>query len=154
MVFYQFDLIISFFNGTILLIPKLCLRKRTYFDTIRRFTMAQSPVPIPIRFWKSLHGHEPVRIWLSALPSEDKKVIGYDLAKLQFGWPLGLPLCRSLGNNLWEIRSSLPSRREARVIFTFTERTLVALHAFIKKSQKTPIDDLNTARQRLKDLKS
>ncbi len=67
--------------------------------------------PIPLRFWRSLSGREPVREWLSQLPLDDRKVIGRDMAKVQFGWPLGLPLCRSLGDGLWEVRSSLPSAR-------------------------------------------
>jgi phage-related protein len=108
--------------------------------------------PIPLRFWKSHSGKEPVRIWLSQLSADDKKVIGYDLAKLQFGWPLGLPLCRFLRSNLWEVRSSLPSRCEARVIFTFYQGSMIALHAFIKKTQKIPTEELDIALQRLKDL--
>jgi len=48
------------------------------------------------------------------------------------------------------IRSSLPSKREARVLFGFHEGMLIALHAFIKKAQKTPSDDLALARQRMK----
>ena len=110
--------------------------------------------PIPLRFWRSLPGREPVREWLSALSDEDRRVIGRDLAKVQFGWPIGLPVCRALSNGLWEVRSSLPSRREARVLFGFHEGELIALHGFIKKTQKTASDDLALARQRLKDVTS
>jgi predicted XRE-type DNA-binding protein len=55
------------------------------------------------------------------LPREDKRTIGRDIAQVQFGWPVGLPLCRSLAGGLWEVRSSLPSKREARVLFGFHE---------------------------------
>lgn len=71
---------------------------------------------------------------------------------MQFGWPIGLPLCRPLSGGLWEVRSSLPSRREGRVLFCFFDGRLIALHAFIKKSQKTQPDELNLAKQRMKDL--
>jgi phage-related protein len=74
------------------------------------------------------------------------------MAKVQFGWPVGLPLCRPLRGGLWEIRSSLPSGREARVLFGFYGGRLVALHAFVKKTQKTPSSDLGIARKRMKDL--
>ena len=114
--------------------------------------MAEKLQPIPLKFWKSDAGNEPVRVWLSALPREDRRTVGRDIGIAQFGWPLGLPLCRSLSGGLWEIRSSLPSRREARVLFGFHEGEMVALHAFIKKTQRTPQDELTLARKRLKAL--
>jgi phage-related protein len=110
--------------------------------------------PIPLVFWRSAAGREPVRDWLNNLPREDKRTIGRDIAKVQFGWPIGLPICRSLSGGLWETRSSLPSRREARVIFGFHDEVLVALHAFIKKTQKTPAGELAIARQRMTELQS
>jgi phage-related protein len=97
---------------------------------------------------------EPVREWLKALAREDKKAIGRDIAKVQFGWPIGLPVCRPLSGGLWEVRSSLPSRREARVLFGFQEGALIALHAIFKKTQKTPAEDLKVARERLKEIQS
>src|SRR5262245_48346129 len=110
--------------------------------------------PIPLRFWRSAAGREPGREWLNGLPREGQRTIGRDLAKVQFGWPLGLPLCRPLGSGLWEVRSTLASRREARVLFGFYDGMLIALHAFIKKTQKTSPEDLAMARQRMKELLS
>jgi phage-related protein len=110
--------------------------------------------PIPLVFWRSTGGHEPVREWLNDLSLEDKKTIARDIAKVQFGWPIGLPVCRSLGEGLWEVRSSLPSRREGRVLFGFHEGTLVALHAFFKKTQATPAKELALARQRMREVES
>jgi phage-related protein len=89
---------------------------------------------------------------LNELPREDQRVIGRDLARVQFGWPVGLPLCRPLSGGLWEARSSLPSRREARVFFGFHEGMLIALHAFIKKAQKTPPEELALARERMRQV--
>jgi phage-related protein len=108
--------------------------------------------PIPLYFWSTASGKEPVREWLNGLPLEDRKVIGRDIAKVQFGWPVGLPLCRSLKGGLWEVRSSLPSRREARVLFGFHQGELVALHGFVKKAQATPEADLELARKRLQEF--
>jgi phage-related protein len=67
---------------------------------------------------------------------------------------MGLPLCRPLTGGLWEVRSSLPSKREARVFFGFHDGVLIALHAIIKKARKAPAEELALARQRLKDLQS
>ena len=116
--------------------------------------MPESLTPIPLRFWRSATGREPVREWLNELPREDQRIIGRDIAKVQFGWPVGLPLCRPLTGGLWEVRSSLPSKREARVLFGFHEGMMIALHAFIKKAQKTPLEDLELARKRMKEVTS
>jgi phage-related protein len=67
---------------------------------------------------------------------------------------VGLPLCRPLNGGLWEVRASLPSKREARVFFGFYDGMLIAVHAMIKKTQKTPTGDLALARQRFKELQS
>jgi len=80
--------------------------------------------------------------------------VGRDIAKVKYGWPIGMPLCRSLSGELWEIRSSLPSRREARLILCFHSGQLIALHAFIKKSQRTASGDIDLARHRLKDIEA
>jgi phage-related protein len=116
--------------------------------------MPDSLKPIPLVFWRSAAGREPVREWLKNLSRTEKRVIGRDIAKVQFGWPVGLPLCRALSGGLWEVRSSLPGKTEARVLFGFREGMLIALHAFIKKGRKAPAGDLALARQRLKELRT
>lgn len=113
--------------------------------------MTEALKPIPLRFWRSTTGREPVREWLTGLPLDDRRIIGRDIAKVQFGWPIGLPVCRPLSGGLWEVRSSLPSKREARVLFGFHEGELIAVHAFIKKAQKTANDDLSLARHRFQE---
>ena len=105
-----------------------------------------------VLFYRTSAGKEPVREWLKALPVEDRKIIGDDLKTAQFGWPLGMPLIRKLETDLWEVRSRLYNRI-ARVIFTVEGDTMVLLHGFIKKSQKTPAADLQLARRRLRALR-
>lgn len=114
--------------------------------------MPRRPEPIPVVFWRSAGAREPVREWLRDLPQDDRRVIGFDLRLVQFGWPVGMPLCRSLGDGLWELRSGLPSHRIGRVLFAFHGGRLVLLHGFIKKTQKTPQDAINIAEKRLKEL--
>ena len=103
---------------------------------------------LPARFYRQVNGHEPVREWLKRLALAERQVIGKDIQKVEFGWPLGLPVCRPLGGGLWEVRSDLPSQRIARVIFCIVEGEMILLHGFIKKSQKTPKRDLDLARER------
>jgi phage-related protein len=63
-----------------------------------------------------------------------------------------MPLCRSLGDGLWEARSSLPSRRIARLLFFFHEGELGVVHGFIKKTQKAPAEEIALARRRMKEM--
>lgn len=108
--------------------------------------------PIQVVFWRTEQGNEPVREWLKEMTKADRVKIGSDLALLQYGWPVGMPLCRSLKGGLWEQRTRLANRRLARIIFTFCDGALVLLHGFIKKSKKTPKDDLDLATRRKKSL--
>ena len=68
------------------------------------------------------------------------------------GLAIGMPLCRPLGQGLWEVRSALPSRRIARLLFFVHEDRIGVVHGFIKKTQKTPADDLELARRRMKEM--
>lgn len=103
-------------------------------------------------FYRTEAGNEPVRQWLKDLKREDRKAIGQDVKTAQYGWPLGMPLIRKLEPGLWEVRSHIV-QGIARVLFTVDNGVMVLLHGFVKKSQKTPADDLRTARQRLGDLR-
>ena len=105
-----------------------------------------------VRFFASDSGVEPVRVWLKELSPIERKTIGEDIKTVQFGWPLGMPLVRSLGDGLWEVRIRLQNRI-ARILFVLDGSTMVLLHAFIKKQQATPKQDLDTAQDRLKLLK-
>jgi phage-related protein len=109
---------------------------------------------IPVVFYCTSGGAEPVLEWLRSLPAEDRRAIGTDLATVQFGWPIGMPLCRPLGEGLWEVRSSLPSRRIARLLFFVHEGHIGVVHGFIKKTQKAPADDLALARRRMKEMQA
>jgi phage-related protein len=109
-------------------------------------------VRLKVVFYKTLSKNEPVREWLKSLNHEDKKIIGEDIKTVQFGWPLGMPLIRKLESNLWEVRSHLKNRI-ARVLFTVIDDNMVLLHGFIKKSQKTPKDDIELAKMRNSEMR-
>jgi phage-related protein len=107
---------------------------------------------LPAFFYESALGNRPVREWVLGLSLEDRKLVGRDIQKVEFGWPLGMPYCRSLGNGLWEVRSGLTDGKIARVIFCVARDRMVLLHGFVKKTQKTPAQDLRLARRRMKDV--
>lgn len=107
---------------------------------------------IAARFYVTTTGASPVRDWLVRLPVEDRRQVGHDVRDVEFGWPVGMPLCRPMGSGLWEVRSNLPSRRIARVLFCVADSELILLHGFIKKTQKTPTSDLRIATNRMKEV--
>jgi len=102
-------------------------------------------------FYRSENGVEPVREWLKELRKEDRRAVGEDIKTAQFGWPLGMPLIRKIEKNLWEVRSNITDDI-ARTFFTVEGDTMVLLHGFVKKSQETPQNELQTARRRLRNI--
>lgn len=104
---------------------------------------------LPAYFYRTDSGREPVRDWLKSLPAEDRKVLGEDIKDVEFSWPIGMPLVRSLGNGVWEVRSSLARGRIARVLFSIAGERMILLHGFVKKTRKTPKQDIDLALKRL-----
>jgi phage-related protein len=103
---------------------------------------------VPAIFYRTEAGGEPVRDWLKGCSSEDRKRIGEDIKTVEFGWPIGMPVCRPLGDGIYEVRTSLAQNRIARVLFYIDKKgRMVLLHGFIKKTQKTPDEDLDLARR-------
>jgi len=116
-----------------------------------RLAERQAP-EIPVKFYRTGAGREPVLEWLRGLDREERRSIGVDLMRVQFGWPIGMPLVRSLRDGLWEVRSSLPRGKIARLILCFHEGTLVVLHGFIKKTQKIAQQEIAIAKRRMKEV--
>jgi phage-related protein len=103
-------------------------------------------------FYRTESGNEPVWEWLKELPREDRRQKGGDIKTVQLGWPLGMPLIRKIGRDLWEVRTDL-ERGIARIFFTVDGNHIILLHGFTKKSQKTPPNELKTALARLGNYK-
>lgn len=104
------------------------------------------------KFFQTGKGSEPVRDWLKDLPREEKKSIGADIMTVQFGWPIGMPLVRHLGDGIWEVRTNLPRGKIARVLFFMHGNAMILLHGFIKKTQKTPKEELELAKRRMRQF--
>ncbi|WP_346731276.1 type II toxin-antitoxin system RelE/ParE family toxin [Bradyrhizobium sp. 1] len=107
---------------------------------------------LPARFYVSSTGRNPVREWILELPPEDRRTVGKDIQKVEFGWPIGRPHCAPLGDGLWEVRSDLDSNRIARVIFCLEGGQMILLHGFIKKTQKAPKQDIDLALKRRREV--
>jgi phage-related protein len=105
--------------------------------------------PLKAVFFQTDTGNEPVRAWLKELSKDDCKIIGTDILTVQYAWPVGKPLVDNLGDGIWEVRSRLDNRI-ARTLFALVNQEIVLLHGFIKKSQRTPADELELAKKRKK----
>lgn len=70
-----------------------------------------------------------------------------------YGPDLGMPHTRAMGGGLFELRIK-SAECIARVFYcTVVVRRIVFLHHFVKKTDKTPRNELDIARQRMKDIK-
>jgi len=58
---------------------------------------------------------------------------------------------RAVAEGLFELRTSLSSRREARVLFGVLAGQIRVVHAFMKKTRVTTAEDMALARQRLEN---
>lgn len=99
------------------------------------------------KFYRTDAENEPVRDWLRDQPVDVRKAIGEDIKTVQVGWPIGMPVVRKMDADLWEVRTNL-DHGIARVLFTVEGADMVLLHSFIKKSEKTPQVDIDTANRR------
>jgi len=114
--------------------------------------MTEITFVLKVVFYRTEGGNEPVREWLKDLPRDDKRQIGEDIKTAQLGWPLGMPLIRKIDKDLWEVRTRLADGI-TRVFFTVDGEYMILLHGFVKKSHKTPQNELQTALSRLGNYK-
>jgi phage-related protein len=113
--------------------------------------LQQAPKKVSATFYRTSMGADPVRDWIKSLSAADRKVIGADIATVEHGWPIGMPVCRPLGDGLFEVRSNIRDGI-ARVLFCLHDGKLVLLSGFVKKTQKTPDSEIDLARKRKKEV--
>lgn len=111
------------------------------------------PPRLTVVFYRTETGREPVRQWLKDLSPVDRKRVSADIRTVEFGWPVGMPVCRPMGNGVWEIRSRISAARITRILFFIEDDVMYLLHGFVKKTQATPKDDLDLAIRRMNDIK-
>lgn len=107
---------------------------------------------INANFYATSSGKMPAREWLISLDKRDRVDIGGDIANAEYNWPVGPPKCKLLAHGIFEIRSHISAGRIARVLFFIESNAMYLLHGFIKKSQKTPLRDIEIAKKRKKEM--
>jgi phage-related protein len=91
-----------------------------------------------------------VRDWLKGLSKSDRKLIGEDIAYVQYKWPIGKPRVEHLRGPIWEVRTTLDNRI-ARTLFAVEAGEMILLHGFVKKTQKAPEAEIKLAERRFKE---
>jgi len=105
-----------------------------------------------LRFYQETSGKVPVLEWIKEFNKQERKIIDRDIKSIQYSWPWKMPLVKSLGGGLMEIRSNVKDR-QVRIFFVLHEGIIVLLHGFIKKTQKTPTGEMEVALKRAKKVK-
>jgi phage-related protein len=107
---------------------------------------------ITAKFYQTLSRSEPVREYLQELATEDRKIVGRDIARVEFGWPIGMPLCRPIGKTgLREVRSTIKrGKMEARLVFAIDGSDMILLHGF-EKNPARQAAEFATAEARWRD---
>ena len=110
-----------------------------------------------IYFYKDRNGKEPVLEYMRRLANKKDKDSRIKLNKINdyieslkyYGSFIGKPYLKHLDGNIWELR---PLRD--RILFVAWDNgSFVLLHQFIKKTQKTPVREIEKAKRELADLK-
>ena len=109
---------------------------------------------INAEFYQTDAGGEPVREFLrKQLTPAERTAVGKDIRTVEYGWPVGMPVCKDLKNGLLEVRTEL-DRKICRILFAIYGTRMILLHGFIKKSQSTPRADMITALDRKRTMEN
>lgn len=110
-----------------------------------------------VYFYRDKNGHEPVAEYITQLAQKQDKDSRIKLNKIrdyikilsEYGTQAGEPYMKHLDGEIWELR---PLRD--RIFFVgISNGSFVLLHQFMKKTQKTPMREINKAKQEFRDLK-
>ncbi len=103
---------------------------------------------IVARFYRTEAGNEPVKDWLLNLSKDDRIIVSKDIAKAEFGWPIGMPICEKVEKEIWEVRSTIKKGKvEARTYFSVEGSLMLLLHG--KEGKSGQDDAIKLAKSRL-----
>jgi len=117
---------------------KITLNKRTEYGTL-----------------KIVNFHPAAKDTISGFPDDVRSELGYLIYRLQTGESLSMPQSRSMRSvamGAFELRVRGEDRIYRVFYFTKSERGILIFHAFVKTSQKTPVQEISIGRKRLSEL--
>lgn len=107
---------------------------------------------INAEFYQTDAGGEPVREFLRKEPTPaERTAAGKNIRTVEYGWRVGMPVCKDLKNGLLEVRTDL-DRKICRILFAIYGSRMVLFHGLIKKSQSTPRAEMATALDRKRNM--
>lgn len=99
----------------------------------------------------SFYAHSDIRRFIKSLPEEESSKVVWAIKMLEIKeYRIEMPFSRKIENDLYELR--IKSSKNIRLFYTFHQNNIVLLHIISKKSQKLSLKDINTARNRLRQL--
>jgi len=107
-----------------------------------------------IEFYKTEDGEDPISVFLGSLPRKHKAKAFWEIDLLADKCiELKEPYTKHIEDELWELRIKLASDISRVFYFIPTETKIVLLHDFIKKKDRTPVNEIETAQKRLIDYR-
>ena len=104
--------------------------------------------------WQITYYSEDVRKIIDGWPVGIRAFYARTTERIKlYGPNLGMPFTRSMGDGLFEIRAKGKEGLGRAFFCTVVGKNVIILHAFIKKSRKTPKKELKIARQRLQEVR-
>lgn len=87
------------------------------------------------------------------LTPAERTAVGKDIRTVEYGWPVGMPVCKDLKNGLLEVRTEL-DRKICRIQFAIYGSRMILFHGFIKKSPSTLRADMITGLDRRRTMEN
>lgn len=107
-----------------------------------------------IDFYKTEDGKDPVSDFLDSLPRKHRAKALWELDLLaDKGTELKEPYAKHVEDELWELRIKFASDISRVFYFIPTKTNIVLLHGFIKKTNRVPLEEIETAKKRLADYR-
>ena len=109
-----------------------------------------------IEFYQDSQGNIPVQDFICQQSAKvEAKIYKYIDLLQDFGLSLGRPYVEKLkGSDVWELKIRHSSNRYRILYFASSEHKFILLHAFLKKTAKTPKNEIEIAQSRIFDYKA
>jgi len=102
-------------------------------------------------WYTTLSGRSPVENEIDKLPIPDQaKIYAYIRTLEQEGYRLGTPFVKTIDGSLKELRIPVSPGQYRIFYFFYAGEDFYLLHGFLKKTQKTPLKEIETAKKRMK----
>ena len=106
-----------------------------------------------VEYYRDSKGKEPVAEFIDALSIESRAKVFRTIKLLKdYGVLLKEPYTRQVRGKIRELRIRDSAGAVRIFYFTFTGRRIILVHGFIKKTEKTPLSEIETAEKRMNDF--